>query len=187
MAKKFSTTLVAALTVSIGAPKAFAADMEEHHFYVNKGISWLNNDVSSEQAWMSSIGYNYLFNSSIGVDIGYLDVSSDDTYTSRYSTLMPTSVYKGVFGGAKFLQPISNLALLYAKGGISLASYQSDLALRSRDGSLSNYLMSPYFSIGANLPSLFEPNLDLNLELSYQDLDLDYSNTILMLGAQYRF
>ncbi len=184
---KLSVTLLTALSVMTVIPKSAAAESDQHRFYLNSGISWINNEAKSEQAWMSSFGYNYLFNPTIGVDIGYLDVSSDETYTSRYSTLLPNVTYKGLFGGAKIQQPLFDVAMLYAKGGISLTSYQENLALNRSDDSLNSYLMSPYFSIGANIPSLFEPKLDLNLELSYQDLQLDYSNTILMLGAQFRF
>lgn len=184
---KFSVTLFAALSITVVLPKSVHAESGESRFYVNSGISWLNSDLKTEQAWMSSIGYNYLFSPTIGLDIGYLDVSSDETYTSRYSTLMPNVTYKGVFGGAKVQQPIANFATIYAKGGISLTSYQENLSQKKSDESLNSYEMSPYFSIGANIPSLFEPSLDLNVELSYQDLQLDYNNTVLMLGAQYRF
>ncbi|MGX9416378.1 outer membrane beta-barrel protein [Vibrio sp. RC27] len=162
------------------------AEEEPHRFYMGSGLSWLNMDSKGRQGRMSSINYNYIFNPSIALDIGYLDVSSDETYTSRYSTLMPNVTYKGLFGGAKVQQTFST-AIVYAKGGVSLTSYQTDLHLNNSDNSLNNYLMSPYFSLGANIPAFFEPSLDLNLELSYQDFEFDYSNTILMLGAQYRF
>lgn len=163
------------------------AEDDSHQFYMSSGLSWLNGDANADQGRMSSIGYNYALTPTFALDVGYLDVSSDEIYTSRFSAMMPSVTYKGLFGGAKIQQPVANLALLYAKGGVSLTSYQTDLDVNNSDDSLNNYFMSPYFSIGANIPSFFEPSLDLNLELSYQDLNLDYSNTVLMLGAQYRF
>jgi len=184
---RFSVALFTALSITMVIPKPAVAESDQHRFYVNTGISWINSDTKSEQATMSSIEYNYSFNPTLGADIGYLDVNSDETYNSRYSTLMPNVTYKALFGGAKVQQSIFDVAVLYAKGGISLTSYQENLSLKHSDDSMNSYLMSPYFSIGANIPSLFEPKLDLNLELSYQDLQLNYSNTILMLGAQYRF
>jgi hypothetical protein len=184
---KLKLVLRVALIMAVIFP-AHAED-NSHHFYMSSGVSWLNSDIKTEQGWMSSIGYNYVINPTVALDVGYLDVSSDDTYTSRYSTLIPSITYKGLFGGAKVQQPIANVLMLYAKGGVSLTSYQTSVSISSTDDSLDSYLMSPYFSIGANIPAFFEPRLDLNLELSYQDreLELDYSNTILMLGAQYRF
>lgn len=181
----FPVTLLFIMMTDVSAQ----AEDGSHHFYMSSGLSWLNHDVKTEQGWMSSIGYSYAFSPLVALDVGYLDVSSDETFTSRYSTLVPSITYKGLFGGAKVQRSIPNIAMLYAKGGISLTSYQASLSLSDSDDSLDSYLMSPYFSIGANLPAFFEPRLDLNFELSYQDteFEFDYSNTLLMIGAQYRF
>jgi hypothetical protein len=186
---KYSVTLYAALSLILVTPKFAQAEDNENQFYVNSGVSWLNNDIKTKQAWMSSIGYSYVFNPIVGLDVGYLDISSDETYTSRYNTLMPNITYKGLFGGAKIQQPLFDVAIFYAKGGVSFTSYNDNLELNGQTdtNSLDNYLISPYFSIGANIPSIFEPKLNLNLELSSQDLELDNANTIFMLGAQYRF
>ncbi|MEI8630972.1 hypothetical protein P4S72_00400 [Vibrio sp. PP-XX7] len=145
----------------------FCSLTDTHYFYRSSGIAKLNHENSLyDEAWVNQIGFNYALSPVFKIDIGYSETPS----YQDFSIILPPQLlnqlnvtYQGIFGGAKYQRTVFDGASIYAKGGVSitqfdaLSSNQSSSESQSRD-------ISSYFSIGATLPAVDYPNLNLNVK-----------------------
>ncbi|WP_073579537.1 outer membrane protein [Vibrio quintilis] len=170
--------------------QVLAAD--QHHFYRSSGIAKIGNQSSTfDETWVTQIGFNYALSSAIKLDIGYSESPSfqDFSLFSQPQLLnQPKLTYKGIFGGAKVQHTLFDNTSIYAKGGVAINKFDESLSNASSAPEADSSEISPYFSIGASIPATNLINLDLNVEISYQDPELKSNvNPIFLLGAQYRF
>lgn len=165
------------------------AEVTPTFFYKNTSIA-LNHTTRnvSEDTWVTNIGYNYQILPKFNIDFGYLDIRIENALANPNDT-MSIDTYHGMFGAAKYVHDVANVGQLYASGGFNyITTKPTDLSYsKTSPGASNDSEISPYLSVGASIPSNLDQNLNLNVELSYQNLQLDTPSTMLTVGAQYRF
>ncbi|CAM3639162.1 hypothetical protein VA7868_03752 [Vibrio aerogenes CECT 7868] len=170
--------------------QVLAAD--QHHFYRSSGIAKIGSTSSTyEETWVTQVGFNYALSPAINLDIGYSESPSfqDFSLFSQPQLLnQPKLTYKGIFGGAKLQHKVFDNTSIYAKGGVAITRFDESFTNTTSAQDSDAREISPYFSVGASIPATNLMNLDLNVEISYQDPELKADiNPIFLLGAQYRF
>jgi hypothetical protein len=190
---KRTILIILGLLLAITASGLVFAKTSEPHFYRNIGMSKTDEASDREPVWVTQSGYHYTLNPTLKLDIGYAETASYHDF-SLFDEPLALDIlaqdYYELFGAAKLQHNVFDLAWIYAKGGLSLTEYRQDSltsAIFSDQIGPSRQLMS-YFSVGAKIPALKQPDLDLNMEIIYQDLELDtVSEPTFLFGAQYRF
>lgn len=179
--RNIATALVVALLGTFQAQ----AIQNTSYLHLMDGEAKLDNQAYSREAWVITKGYNYDITPMVGFDLGYVDTGSSNSKL-LYSNALDSS-YKGLFGGARLTQSIMDIGWIYAKGGLSYTQIEQNRNLPTDGSILQQGNFNPYFSVGATVPTFTEHDVNINLELSYQDLDFNYSNTMFTVGAQYQF
>jgi hypothetical protein len=177
--------MITAISLSLLGVGHVQAVETTHNLYLHNGITKLDDQRYPQEAWVITKGYNYDITPLIGFDLGYVDTSSANSKL-LYSNALDSS-YKGLFGGARLTRPIMDIGLIYAKGGLSYTQVEQNRNIPTDNSILLNGNFNPYFSVGATLPTSIDHDFNINLELSYQDLELNYGNTMFTVGAQYHF
>lgn len=86
-----------------------------------------------------------------------------------------------------FEQPINNLTILYARGGLSQFKVKERYELGAIGDNRQFSGTNPYIGIGTKVQSSIDKSLALTMELSYYPLEQDYSSLSFTVGGQYRF
>ncbi|MDC0610553.1 porin family protein [Vibrio sp.] len=163
---------------------AFGAD-DRGFFYRSSSLSTIASQphLNDSEQLNSSIGYNWKVLPNLGFDIGYIET------INHSGTAENPENYHGMFGAALIQQRLKHYATVYAKGGLNWIQEKNGsnapVSFSMIDSEQST--ITPFLSIGANIPSPIQRNLELNVELSYQNLQLDEPDTIFLMGAKYRF
>lgn len=175
---------VKTLMLLLLAPTTVLAESGGDYFYVNTSLSQTSNVKGTEESWITTFGYSLDFSPSIALDFGLRDLAprlnSDDN-----RQISGEGSYQSIYSGAKIQHSLMNRAWIYAKGGFSYTRLDYSDASSSTTTQVSD--IAPYVSVGATMPAHFEPNLEFSVEVSYSEDDTKDTNSVLLLGAQYRF
>ncbi len=161
---------------------AFAAD-EESYFYKTSSLSSIPADIQNNNLWLQNTGVNWKILPNLNVNFGYVDTQFSDTPNEESSS----TYYQGLFGAALVQRSFDKLGTVYAKGGVNWIQESTENTILLTSSTDALYNINPYLSVGANIPTPLKRNLELNVELSYQNLQLEEPNTIFTMGAKYRF
>lgn len=161
---------------------AFSADGESY-FYKSSSLSSDPTDIQNNNLWLQNTGVNWKISPNLGVNFGYVD----NALTADSSLNETSTYYQGLFGAALVQRSFEKLGTVYAKGGVNWLreTTENTISLTSSANTVNN--INPYLSVGANIPTPIQRNLELNVELSYQHLQLEEPDTIFTMGAKYRF
>lgn len=158
-----------------------------YSFSLSTGFSRIDNPSSSDEAWITQFGYNYQFSPFIGLDLGYSGMIGNGAEMLNTQKQKIDVKVEGFYFGAFFEQPINNLTILYARGGLSQFKVKERYELGAIGDNRQFSGTNPYIGIGTKVQSSIDKSLALTMELSYYPLEQDYSSLSFTVGGQYRF
>jgi len=158
-----------------------------HQLYADTSYNRIDYWNDTEGAWTTTLGYSYFLSPFVGVDFGYSNTYSDSATFPDDNSESTKLKYRSFFAGARIEHPVSNYVSLFARGGIRQTTSLSDNGV-SLDSAFSSEDsgINPYLGIGARMQPIPSQNLELSVELKYQDLQNEFSATSFMLGARFR-
>jgi len=167
-------------TIITNISVAYCAD-EGSYFYKKSILS--NN--SNPSPLLTNIGYNWQMFQNVGFDMGYID-------NKNKSNFMPSSPktphYQSIIGAALIQRSFLQFGTIYAKGGWNWTKEkhgEKSISFKKPYPQFSD--IAPFLSIGANILTPMQKNLELNVELSYQNSQLNDPDAVFLIGAKYRF
>ncbi|MCE0495259.1 hypothetical protein [Vibrio salinus] len=165
---------------------AFGANGESY-FYKSASLSSVPAQpyLKNSDLWFQTVGFNWHALPNLHFNVGYLDSIHPAPHLQDQTS---QSNYQGLFGAALIQRSFDKFGTVYAKGGLNWLKENNNYGIVFKDSVTSPFSeLSPYLSIGASVPAPMQRNLELNVELSYQNLQLDEPDTIFTMGAKYRF
>lgn len=183
--KKLGITGITLAALCAAMP-TIAATNGQHQLSVDAGYSTLDNGHSSDQVFTTTVGYSYYFSTFLGADLGYTGTLSSKAKLNDGNGNDIETQYDSFYGGVRVEAPIMQFATVYARGGVSYTQLEETNVSASPSTTSTHSGVNPYLSAGARVQSAFNPNLEFNAEVTYQDLDKGYSSTAFSLGARFR-
>ncbi|MFG0605426.1 hypothetical protein ACF8CX_06765 [Vibrio mimicus] len=156
-------------------------------FSLSTGFSRVDNPASNDEAWVTQFGYNYQFSPFIGLDMGYSGMIGNGANMLNNQQQKIDVKVEGFYFGAFMGQPINNITVLYARGGLARMKVKERYELGSVNANRQLSGTNPYIGIGTKVQSSIDKSLALTMELNYQSLEQDYSSLSFTVGGQYRF
>lgn len=156
-------------------------------FSLSTGFSQVDNTSSSDEAWVTKFGYNYQFSPFVGLDMGYSGMIGNGAEMLNSQQQRVDVKVEGFYFGAFMEQPINNVTVLYARGGLARMKVKERHELGSISDNRQFSGTHPYLGVGTKVQSSIDKSLALTMELNYQPLEQDYSSLSFTVGGQYRF
>lgn len=124
-----------------------------YSFSLSTGFSRIDSPSSSDEAWVTQFGYNYQFSPFIGLDLGYSGMIGNGAEMLNTQKQKIDVKVEGFYFGAFFEQPINNLTILYARGGLSQFKVKERYELGAIGDNRQFSGTNPYIGIGTKVQS----------------------------------
>ncbi|MGL4225638.1 outer membrane protein [Vibrio misgurnus] len=156
-------------------------------FSLKTGLSRIDSPVSTDEVWLTQFGYQYQFSPFIGFDVGYSGMIGDGAEMLNAQRQNIDVKVEGFYFGAFMEQPLNNMTMVYARGGLARMKIKERHPFDSPYDNQQYSGTNPYLGVGTKVQSSLDKSLAFTMELSYQFLEQDYSSLSFTLGGQYRF